>query len=435
MTSSTPKAPQRVWPWTLGGAIVTLGMLGGIGYWSATARIDGAVIAPATVAVETKRKAVQHLEGGIVSEVLILDGARVRAGQPLIHLDDTQALSERTAGRERLTALGLRDARLRAEMAEEVEFDLPEALVGTALAPRLAQMIETERSLLSSRTASRLANRDLLERRILSLRAERDGERRQRVTALAELILIETEIVSLESLLARQLVQSARVLELRRAAARLTSEIARFETRADSLDAQVAEAEADLRRASADGRAATASERADVQAEIVALEERMAVLDDRLARSIIRAPEDGRVLDLAVSAAGEVIAPGQQVLEIVPYDDRLVVVADVSPGDIERLSEGQEARVRLTGFNQNTTGELLGEVIIVSADALTDLSSGESIFSTVVALDPDAVRSLGDMQLLPGMPAEVLITTGERAPWSYFARPLVDAYARSFRDD
>ncbi|MEO0761382.1 MAG: HlyD family type I secretion periplasmic adaptor subunit, partial [Pseudomonadota bacterium] len=365
----------RLWPWYAAGAAVSLALVGGVGGWAATARIDGAVIAPATIAVESRRKPVQHLEGGIVAELLVEDGALVAAGQPLIALDDVAARSELTAGRERLGALRIRHARLEAERGGDADPVLGPP--GGTADPRLAQVIDGETRLFAARRDASQANRDLLERRILSLRARVEGEHRQRDAALEEAALLDGEIAALEGLLARQLVQSARVLELRRAAARLASDIAGFEARADSLEAEAAETAADLRRAEADRQAGIVEALAATQAEIVALEERTTVLADRLARSVIRAPEAGRVLDLAVNAPGEVVAPGQRVLEIVPQADRLVVEAAVSPADVERLSEGQAARVRLTGLNLNTTGELAGEVLRLSADVLEDPVDGQ----------------------------------------------------------
>ncbi|MEO1470929.1 MAG: HlyD family type I secretion periplasmic adaptor subunit [Pseudomonadota bacterium] len=422
----------RLWPWYAAGVAVSLALVGGVGGWAATARIDGAVIAPATIAVESRRKPVQHLEGGIVAELLVEDGALVAAGQPLIALDDVAARSELTAGRERLGALRIRHARLEAERGGDADPVLGPP--GGTADPRLAQVIDGETRLFAARRDASQANRDLLERRILSLRARVEGEHRQRDAALEEAALLDGEIAALEGLLARQLVQSARVLELRRAAARLASDIAGFEARADSLEAEAAETAADLRRAEADRQAGIVEALAATQAEIVALEERTTVLADRLARSVIRAPEAGRVLDLAVNAPGEVIAPGQRVLEIVPQADRLVVEAAVSPADVERLSEGQAARVRLTGLNLNTTGELAGEVLRLSADVLEDPVDGQGRFTAIVVLDETAAGGAA-VALLPGMPAEVLIATGERAAWSYLLRPLLDAYARSFRDD
>jgi len=250
-----------------------------------------------------------------------------------------------------------------------------------------------------------------------------------------ELDLVSDEAANLESLLKRKLVQSSRMLEVRRDMTSLASDIASNEAQIDSLGAQIREIQAQLRQTQSTDKAQSATELAEAQSQIHALEEQRVVLRDRLARSVIVAPQSGRVINMTVNVAGAVIAPGETFMEIVPIDDNLVLEARVSPTDVERVQTGQMATIRLTAFNQNTTPELDGRVESVSADVLVPADGQPPYYSAKIVLADASVSQDLNVDLVPGMPVEVMVSTGERLASSYLLRPLVDSYARSFRDE
>ena len=434
---ATPPEPvsEHIIGTILLGLTVALGLIGGMVFWSMTARIDGAIIAPAKFEVEGSRKTVQHLEGGIVSRIAVKEGELVAAGQTLIHLDRTAARAELDIVRNRHVGLLVRRARLEAALDGARDFDLPATALARADEPALAAAIDTERRLLAASLEAQQASADLTDRRVAALRAQIDGLAQQKTSALHELGLIEEARVNLSSLLEQQLVQADRVLTLQRDMAQLEGSVSGAEAQAISLDAQILEARAQHEQTVATERGAVAEELSQVQSELQSLQEQAVILQDRLVRNTITSPYAGRVLNLAVKTEGAVIAPGAPVMEVVPIDEDLILNARIDSTDVERIAVDQSARIRLTAFNQNVTPELTGHVVSVSADVLVDPDSGQAFYKAKIALPPDQLALVDDVTLKPGMPAEVLVSTGDRLAASYLLRPLRDAYQRSFRDE
>lgn len=441
MTTPTQKthaaAPvaDRIASTIVAGLLVTFGLVGGMIYWSMTARIDGAIIAPAKFEVEGSRKVVQHLEGGIVAKILVKDGALIEAGQAVIHLDQTAAQAELDIVRDRTVGLLVRRARLEAELADQETFDLPQAVRDQPGDTTLHAVIGNERRLMAAGLEARAASLDLTNRRVAALEAQTQGLQQQIKSANVELDLVKEAWDSLGDLLERQLVQADRVLSLQRDMVRLEGSISDAEARVVSLSAQILETLAQHEQTVATDRGTVAEELSQVQSELQSLQDQAIVLQDRLTRSSIVSPYAGRVLNLAIKAEGAVIAPGEPILEVVPVHENLILKARVEAIDVERINIAQSARIRLTAFNQNTTPELDGQVVSVSADALLDSETGQTFYSAKVEVPPDQMALIDGIDLVPGMPAEVLLSTGDRLAASYLLRPLKDAYARSFRDD
>ncbi len=427
--------PQNLVGWLVGGSLIAVSMFGGIAAWAMTTRIDGAVIAQGTIVVESNRKSVQRFEGGVVAEILVRDGTYVEQGDPLIRLDVTQVQSELAAVLDRLEGLRLRRARLEAELRGDRDLSFPEASFSRLNEPKIAGIAQNERGLFTSRRAAQSANADLLRRRIGSLQARLSGQAQQKMASEQEYALLDEQLANLQTLLDRKLIQAARILEIRRDMSQLRSAISTNEAEVDSLGAQIREVEAELRQAAAALQSQAAEELSTTQADIHALEEQAVVLKDRMARTMIVAPQSGKVLNLVVNIRGAVIAPGAAIMEIVPVDDRLILSARVPAVDIERVHAGQTTRIRLTAFNQNSTPEMTGIVDSISADVLLDEESGLAFYTARVFLDNDLPGQTAGAKLVPGMPAEVLIATGERLASSYLLRPLEDAFSRTFRDE
>lgn len=431
----TTPPPHRTRGWAFAGLLAAAVALGGIGAWTVTTSIDGAVVAPARIAVETNRKAVQHFEGGIVRQVLVKDGDLVQEGEVLVRLDTTRDRGELVALLDKLAHLNARRARMRAELEGEDSIAWPEMLVLRAKEPRIAAVINAQNHLFRSRHAARQAEERLLRKRAGAFRAQIDGLAKRQIALKQELELNAKEDEMLTPLVEKTLVRMPRVMEVRRKMARLESQLAADAGEALSLMARIEETEAQGAQVTATFLEEVAARLIETQAEIAELEERKAALKDRLMRRDVRAPQTGRVLNLAVHAPGAVIASGERLLEIVPADDDLVLRARVPAGEVERVAPGLPATVRLTAFNLNSTPELVGTVETVAADADRDAESEVPYYAATVRLGADQLARLEGATLTPGMPAEVLIRTGERLVASYFMRPLADHYTRAFRDE
>lgn len=417
-------------------ALAGLGLLavvfGGMGGWAALARIDGAVIAPGVVHVESRRQTVQHLEGGIVRQVLVQDGERVAAGQVLVRLDDVKARSELGILRSRMWSLRTKRARLLAERDKRDRIDWGAA--ASADDPDVRAMMASQRESFEARQDSLDGEIELLLQRIGQLRAEADGLRAQRASKAQQIALLEEELVGLEELYSKGYAPKNRILALRREAERLTGERAQHASQIARSEKDVAETRIEILQLERTFRQEVVAELEKVAAQLYEVAERVIAARDQLRRLEVVAPLAGTVVDLRVHTVGGVVASGDPILDIVPDDDRFEVVARVAPSDIDKLAVGLPAVVRMSAFNMRTTPELTGHVRTVSADRLTDEPGGEPYYEARVSVVDDELAKLEGLHLLPGMPAEVFVRTGERSAMSYLAKPITDTLARTFRD-
>ncbi|KIC08962.1 hypothetical protein RA19_16795 [Leisingera sp. ANG-M1] len=432
MPDTAPEPTGSTRGWTLFGLAVSTAMLGGLLAWSLSTRIDGAVIAPGTVGLQTSRQVIQHLEGGILAGIRVRENQQVAAGQVLAELDTTQDQAELNAANSQFASLTLRQARLKAERAQSgtPDFSVPlPPVAGTA------DILAAETGLFEKRTASARAETALLQARRAALAAQISGLTSQNRALQADLALTRDELATIETLEAKGLVPVTRLLEVRRSILNLEAAISGNAAQTESLHAQIAEADSELTRNTARWQEEISVSLAETGQQLRELQEQRTSLQDRIRRSRITAPRAGRVLNLAFHTAGGVIAPGQPLLEIVPVQDETVLTASIRVTDIDRVAAGQPARVRLTAFSGNQTPELHGEVKTLSADTLTDPATGQPYYSAEITVAAAEWRRLGGQPLVPGMPADVMISTGERLAATYLTRPLQDAFSGAFRDD
>ncbi|MEX0364865.1 MAG: HlyD family type I secretion periplasmic adaptor subunit [Ruegeria sp.] len=421
---------DRTAGWTVFGLIVSVGLLGGLAAWSMKTSIDGAVIAPGMVGLETSRQVVQHLEGGIISEILVREDERVARGQVLVELDTTQDQAELNAATSQLTTLTVRQARLAAEL-EQVDFPSEQlsSLNG------VEDIILAESRLFANRAASAQANTELLQARRKALEAQINGLLSQNLSLEADMELTQEELASITPLQQKGLLPITRVLEVRRNILNIEAGLSGNAAQIESLWSQIAEVDSELSSAEAARREQISADLAEVDQQLRELRERRVALNDRLRRSKVVAPRDGKILNLAFHTQGGVVAPGQVLLEIVPVEENTVLMANIPVTEIDRVATGQEATVRLTAFNLNEAPELQGKIATVSADTLTDPATNIPYYSAEIAIEAAEFDRLGDLQLVPGMPADVMISTGERRVSSYLTRPIYSAYSRTFRDE
>ncbi len=420
----------------LAGFLVLLVLVGGFGVWAAITQISGAVIATGRIEVDSNRQVVQHVDGGVVEEVLVEEGDTVEKGEVLLRLDPTFVTTQLTITEDRLWETSARRARLEAERdgASEVEFD-EELLAAAAADPEIEDLVEGQRNLFDARAESRAAVKAQLSRRSEQIANQIDGIDAQSAAIERQAELIKEELGDQQSLLDRGLAQASRVLGLQREDARV--EGTRGELAASRAEAEGSITEIDLELLATDTRLReeAITELRDIRAEeLELLEQRRAALaqQDRL---VVRAPVGGVVYGMTVFGAGSVVRPAEPVLYIVPQDRPLVIAARVDPLHIDNVYPGQTARLRLSAFDARSTPELEGQVVRVSADAFDDERSGAPFYRAEITLSEGERARLGDDKpLVPGMPVEAFIRTKDRTPLAYLVSPLANYFARAFRE-
>lgn len=417
------------------GLLVVGLMFGGIAGWAISTKIEGAVVASGMVAVESNRKTVQHLEGGIVGEIFVQEGEYAQAGQLLMRLDDTRTQANLAIVVNQQNDFLAQRARLTAELTGKASIAYPPRLLASAGETEVDEMIVAQDRLFTARGEARVAEAASVQQRIAAFSEQIKGLKQQGVAVKKELNLSRDELVVLERLRQKELVPVTRVMELQRSIARLEGQRAGGRAQIASLKAQIHEAEAQIARADKDFREQVSRDLTTVQAQLYTLIEQRAAAEDRLERGEIRAPQAGRILDLRVHTKGGVIIAGDPIMNIIPSEDELVLMAQVPPADVDRVSTGLDATIRLTAFNQDTTPEIIGRVQTISADSVFDEAKQTSFYRTQISISKSELSKIGGLQLVPGMPAEILIKTGERQVISYLIKPLLDSFARTFRDE
>jgi HlyD family secretion protein len=416
----------------LGFLVIAL-VFGGLGLWSVTFTLDGAVVATGVVQVEAARKKVQHLEGGIVKQVRVRDGDTVAEGDVLIRLDDTSTGANLRLVQGQSAELAIRRYRLLAERDGAAEFSLPEA--AAARSDRaFVDIVSGQRALFDARRSSRLLEVDLLRKQQVQLQAQIDGFRKQEESKVKQIQYFDDELDGLRTLFKQGLTPKGRLLALERDAERGRGEMAALVASISGAETKLQEIELAVHKINQTFHEKVTEELRTVEAELNTFSERLVSVEDQTQRAEIRAPRRGRVLNLAVHNTGSVIKPGETIMEIVPEDDTLVIGARVAPHDIDKVAARAPAIVRFSAFNQRTTPELTGEVQRVSADLVPD-ASGQGSYQAIIEVPPREAERLQGLVLVPGMPAEVFIRTGARTPLGYLLKPLTDTFSRAWRED
>lgn len=415
------------------GFLIVFVTFGIFGTWAAFAPLESAALAPGVVTVKTYRKTVQHLEGGIVKDLLARDGDIVEAGAPLIILDGTQIRAEYEMTKSQLVAAQAMDARLKAERDDLQAVDFTSMIESDSTRAREAQ--EGELQVFNARRGSRLGEISVLQKRIGQLNEQINGLNAMIRSKASLESSYQKEIKELTELLAEGFVDKQRLLEQERKLDMLRAEVADHQSSITKTRLQISETELQIVQLNKDFNSEVVNQLAEVQTRVFDLQERMSVLEDRIERSVIRAPESGMILGMTVHTIGGVISPGTPLLDIVPTVSDLIVEAQVSPMDIDRVSVGKPADIRFSAFNSSTTPVIKGEVAHISADRLVNEQTGMPYYLARVTLTEAGARMLGTLRLQPGMPAEVLINTGQRTMLKYLWQPATDALARSMIED
>lgn len=417
----------------VGLVVVTL-LTCGIGGWASTAQISGALIAPGSIVVDSNVKKVQHPTGGVVGEVRARDGDRVKAGDVVVRLDDTVTKASLAIVTKGLDGLLARRSRLLAEQDGADRITFPPELMDSFANPDVRALIGNEIKLFQVRSSGRVGQKAQLKERIAQLKEEIGGLEAQEHAKSREIELIQKELVGVRDLFAKNLVQISRLTVLERDAARLDGDRAQFIAQKAQAKGKITEIELQIIQIDKDLSSEVSKEMREINDKIGEFVERKVTAEDQLRRIDIRAPQDGMVLQSTVHTVGGVITAGDAIMLIVPESDNLSVEAKVNPQDIDQLRIGQKTLLRLSAFNQRTTPELNGTVSRISPDTTMDQRTGQSYYTIRVSMPPEEVAKLGDVKLIPGMPVEAFVQTGERTMISYLAKPLSDQLMRAFRE-
>jgi HlyD family secretion protein len=436
LESAPPALCDRLRGVTWTGNLLVCGFVLGLGAWSTFAPLESAAIAFGTVESESSRKTIQHLEGGIIREILVADGDVVRAGQTLISLEDTKARAEAQSLQGQLWDATAREARLQAEQRGEERVTFPAKLeMAQSASPSVAAVLagqqrifETRRQVFQSQAAVNREKRSQVE-------AEIEGLRAQEGAASWRIEIVREEVATVATLVSKGLERRPRLLNLQR-------EMADIEGRRGEIVAQISragqvinESQATLLKLENDRQSEIAQSLREAQNQIFQIRERLQAAEDQLLRTAVKAPEDGVVTELRIHTPGGVIGAGASLMDLVPRQDRLIVTARVRPEDIDVVRPGLSADVNLLPYNQRRVPRLKGTVTHVSADRLLDKRTDQPYYATKIRVQDPRIAEIDGIRIIPGMPAQVFIKTGRGTVALYALKPLLDSFNNAFYED
>lgn len=421
-------------PILLGSAIVGVFIVG-LGTWAAFAPLSGAVIAQGVVKVEDSRKVVKNRDGGIVSAVLVRDGQRVSQGDVLLRMDDVQARSAYEVYDNQYMNLLARRARFTAESQGAGEITFPPEVLERRDDPAVAQLIADQTTLFETRRLGLETQVDILEQRVQQLNTRISGYQIQVDSIARQQELIEEEKEGVTSLVRRGLATKTQELALERASVDLGGQTGALRSQIAEARETQGEAKMQINRLSQDRLTEANEGISTVQGELANIVPRLQSARATLALTDVRAPATGTVIGLTQFTDGGVVGAGERILDIVPDDTQLVIEAMVQPNDIAKVEPDMTAMVKLTAYNQRVTPSVEGRILRVSPDRLVT-ENGTAYFTADIEVSPQALAHVaGDLRLYPGMPAEVIVPTGERTALDYILSPIHDSMDRAFREE
>jgi len=417
----------------LAGMVVVALMFGGIGTWGAIAELAKGVRATAQVRIQTERQSVQHLEGGIIDRIFVEENDFVERGDVLIRLDEVQTLSSLEASRSRLENLLIEEARIGAELKKADQILYPDEIMARLDDPRVVEQIAEQEEIFAARKRELDGEKELLLSRIDQLQESIEGYDAQIEANRRQLDLISEELSGLTGLLERGFVQKPRVLALQRTQAAIEGEIAELasvkaqtQVRVGETELNIAQTDRAIRRQSLDRLQQIRANKTQLRSEITALQ-------DRLTRLDVFAPVTGTVISLEVHTEGGVIRPGQELMQIVPSSDHYRFEARVPTKDIETVTPGTPVEVKITSLGGGGKLSAIvpmmhGEVVEVGADAIQDERSGAYFYRVVTEVPAEEMKKLGHHRIVPGMEAQLLMTSGTRTPIEFLFDPFLKIF-------
>ncbi|TQN58878.1 HlyD family type I secretion periplasmic adaptor subunit [Agrobacterium tumefaciens] len=412
--------------------LLAIGLLVGLGGWAALAKLAGAVVASGRVVVEGNSKKIQHLSGGIVSEIDVAEGDRVEAGQVLLRLSATIVQANLSIVENTLAQLYSRRARLGAELAEASSFTVPEDLEALTNLKAAKTFIDSEQSLFNSRRNALSGMKKQLATRKDQLADEARGLSVQVEATDNELAIVKEDVSKTQELYKKGLVTLQRLNLLKRQLSNLEGQQGQYMAARAQTVGKLSELDLQLLQLDEDRKSEVTKDLTSIEATVAEYEERLAATRDQLDRLDIRSPIAGRIYQLSVHNINGVIQPGEVLMLVVPEKEELAIEANIVPKDIDQIYVGQPVTIRFTAFNQSTTPDVSAEVAVVAPDLQTDSRTGTSYYSLRIKPSKAGMEHIPGGRLYPGMPAEVFIQTSERSVLSYFVKPFQDRLKKTF---
>ena len=433
---------QSDWPvvktsdalYRISGLLIIVLCFGLFGSWAALAPLERAAFAAGTVKVASNKKTVQHLEGGTVKRILVQDGEAVEAGDLLVELDSSQLVAQFDVFTHQLMQARIIAKRLLAEQQQKLVID-----VGSIALPkgdeRTQVMLANQQDLLIARTTAMSGRVNVFQQRIRQLESNRSGLIEQNNTTSMLLASYKTDLNDQNELLKEGYAQISRVRDLERNISTLNGDVAKVNSSINALDMQVNETKLNITQLRKDRTAEVAQQLAETDMAINELQEKNSILAEKISRTLILAPVTGNVLNMTLHTVGGVVAQGRSILDIVPYQDRLIVEAQIAINDIDSVAVGSTADIRFSVFNEVKSTVIEGRIEYISADRLVSENGGFPYYLARLEVTDKGMIALEGHTLIPGMPAEVLINTGTRTLLQYLLQPALEAYSRSFIEE
>jgi HlyD family secretion protein len=407
----------------------------GFGGWSVLTSIAGAVVTSGQIEVDQQRQIVQHPDGGVIDEIAVKDGQVVAAGDLLLRLDGGMLRSELAIVEGQLFELLAQRTRLEAERDSRTTLAFSGELADLAMTRvDVAALLAGQQNLFTTRAETAAKQTEQLVRRMAQIDAQVTGIDAQLAAQGTQQDLIAQELADQQSLLDKGLAQAGRVLALQREQAGLEGQLGELNSLRAQSEGRKTEVELEILRLASTRREDANALLGDLGARILELAERRRTLAERVLRLDIRAPVSGIVLGMQVTTPRAVIRPADPLMYLIPQDRPLVIVAQISPIHVDEVRVGQDVKLLFSAFSSRTTPELQGQILVISADALTDQRTQQPFYRAEITLKPGEREKLGDVTLLPGMPVEAFIQTGLRSPMAYLVQPFTDYFTRAFRE-
>ncbi|MBW1649538.1 MAG: HlyD family type I secretion periplasmic adaptor subunit [Deltaproteobacteria bacterium] len=414
------------------GLWITAGLFVFFGLWAGFAKIESAAIAPGHVKPNSNKKTIQHLEGGIIEKILVMEGEKVKAGQPLIKLDQTSTKASLALLKKEATSLQIEKIRLEAERdgLKQPAFDIK-----LDYNPSFAEIIEGEKNLFAIRKKSLAGKIGALNKKTIQLQQQIIGFKVQEKSAAQQIELIEDEMGSVEKLFKKKMISKSRLIALKKEIAKLKGDRGEYIANIAKTKQGINEIKLEIINLKNQRENEITDQLQDIRKKIADLQEKITAALDTLNRTTVTAPQAGIVTGLNFHTQGGVISPGADITDIVPQDDELIIEAKIDPKDIDVVYAGLKARVRLLAYKTKNVPMLSGTVQNVSADRFTDKLTGAAYFVVKIKVDEKELLRLKEVKLYPGMPGECYIVLGSRTFIQYFLSPIADTMRRALKEN
>lgn len=419
----------------MAGFMLIFALIGGFVLWAALAPIQGAVIAPGTVVVEGKPKTLQHLDGGIVGEILVRDGDKVSAGDVLLRLDPTTLNANRDLLVKRLDEAKAFRARLISERDGKAGIPWQDIFPEVGRSPELTMIINDQTQLFNTRRSASQGQLAQLQKRLEQSEEQITGFQSQSTANQSQLDIIAKELKGLRELFQDGYVSQTRILTLEREQAGLTGENAALKAEIARTKTVIGETEIEILQVTRSMQEAVLTELRTKESEVSDLREQLISASDQAGRVDVLAPVSGTVHNMTVTTLGGVVTPANPIMDIIPDTDRLIVESQIEPIYVDQIYPGQETTVRLSAFNQRTTPELNGVVKSISANTTIDPVTGFPFYTVKIEIPADEISRLKGLTLVPGMPAEAFMQTDKRTVVNFLLKPATDQLSRAFREE